>query len=43
LFETLLGEGEWGRPAAARIYARTRPSYHSVTTGRVDALMRPLP
>jgi aminopeptidase N len=43
LFETLLGEGEWGRPAAARIYARTRPYYHSVTTGRVDALMRPSP
>jgi len=40
LFETLVGEGDWGRPIAARIYARTRPGYHSVTTGRVDRLMR---
>jgi hypothetical protein len=40
LFETLLGEGEWGRAIAERTYARTRPSYHSVTTGTVDRLMR---
>ena len=39
LFETLLGQGEWGRPIATRIYARTRPSYHSVTTSRVDRLV----
>ncbi|MDQ4088519.1 MAG: leukotriene A4 hydrolase C-terminal domain-containing protein, partial [Pseudomonadota bacterium] len=36
LFETLLGEGEWGRPIAERVYARARPGYHSVTTGTVD-------
>jgi leukotriene-A4 hydrolase len=36
LFETLMGEGEWGRPIAQRLYARVRPSYHSVTTGTVD-------
>ena len=24
LFETLVGEGEWGRPIAQRIYARAR-------------------
>ncbi|HYN46818.1 MAG TPA: M1 family metallopeptidase [Allosphingosinicella sp.] len=40
LFETLIGEAEWGRPIALRIYGRTRPGYHSVTTGRVDQLMR---
>jgi len=40
LFETLIGEGEWGRPIARRVYARTRPAYHSVTTGTVDTLMR---
>ncbi|HYI64951.1 MAG TPA: M1 family metallopeptidase [Allosphingosinicella sp.] len=40
LLETLLGEGEWGRPIATRIYARTRPSYHSVTTTTVDRLIR---
>jgi leukotriene-A4 hydrolase len=38
LFETLAGEGEWGRPIARRIYAEARPSYHSVTTGSVDEL-----
>ena len=39
LFETLWGEGDWGRPIAARIYARTRPSYHSVTSSAVDRLL----
>ncbi len=40
LFETLIGEGAWGRPIATRIYARARPTYHSVTVGRVDQLLR---
>ena len=40
LFETLSGEGDWGRPIAERIYARARPSYHSVTTSTVDRIMR---
>ena len=40
LFETLMGEGEWGRPIAQRIYARARGTYHSVTTDRVDRIMR---
>jgi hypothetical protein len=40
LFETLSKQGEWGRPIAARIYARARPSYHSVTTGTVDKTMK---
>jgi aminopeptidase N len=40
LFETLLGQGDWGRPIAERIYARTRPTYHSVTRERVDRLLR---
>jgi aminopeptidase N len=39
LFETLWGEGEWGRPIAQRIYARTRPSYHSVTSSAVDRVL----
>jgi hypothetical protein len=41
LFETLLRQGDWGRPIAERVYARTRPSYHSVTRERVDRLLRP--
>lgn len=36
LFKTLMGQGDWGKPIAARIYARTRSSYHAVTTGTVD-------
>jgi len=40
LFEALIGEGDWGRQAAQRIYARARPGYHSVTRGSVDAAMR---
>jgi aminopeptidase N len=40
LFETLSKQGEWGRPIAARIYAKARPTYHSVTTGTVDKTMK---
>ena len=40
LFETLMSEGEWGRPIAERIYARARPTYHSVTTGTVDKTLK---
>ena len=40
LFETLLAEGEWGRAHAQRIYARTRASYHSVTSTSVDRALR---
>jgi aminopeptidase N len=39
LFQTLWAQGEWGRPIARRIYARTRPTYHSVTTGSVDRVL----
>jgi leukotriene-A4 hydrolase len=40
IFQTLVGEGDWGRSIAARVYARTRPSYHSVTRDRVDRLLQ---
>lgn len=40
LFKTLIGEGTWGRPIAERIYAKARPTYHSVTISRVDKLMK---
>jgi leukotriene-A4 hydrolase len=40
LFRALMEQGEWGEPIARRIYARTRPSYHSVTSGAVDRLMQ---
>ena len=41
LFETLMGEGEWGQPIAKRIYARTRAGYHAVTQGSVDKVVNP--
>jgi aminopeptidase N len=39
LFQVLWNEGEWGRGHAARIYAKTRDSYHAVTRAGVDRLM----
>lgn len=39
LFRTLVGEGEWGRVMATRIYARTRGGYHAVTRDSVDAVL----
>jgi leukotriene-A4 hydrolase len=40
LFDLLVREGDWGPPIAARIYARTRPGYHSVTQAGIDRLLR---
>ncbi|MDN3646294.1 M1 family metallopeptidase [Pontixanthobacter aestiaquae] len=39
LFETLMEQGDWGQAIAKRTYAKTRPSYHSVTQGTVDGLV----
>jgi hypothetical protein len=41
LFQTLMRQGEWGRPIAERIYARARPTYHPVTVTAVDRIVRP--
>jgi hypothetical protein len=38
-----MDQGEWGRPVAARIYARARAGYHPVTTGSVDRVVRGQP
>jgi leukotriene-A4 hydrolase len=38
LITALAKDNQWGRPIAARIYARARPSYHSVTTSDLDKL-----
>jgi aminopeptidase N len=34
-----LAATEWGRPHALRIYRQARPTYHSVTTNSVDAIL----
>jgi hypothetical protein len=39
LFRTLWDQGEWGQPIARRIYARTRSSYHAVTSSSVDRVV----
>ncbi|MGZ8310765.1 MAG: M1 family metallopeptidase [Allosphingosinicella sp.] len=39
LFETLIGEEEWGRRIAERLYAQARGGYHAVTSGTVDRLL----
>ena len=39
LFQTLMNEGDWGRPIARRIYAKTRDGYHAVTRGGVDRVV----
>jgi aminopeptidase N len=43
LFTALAAQGEWGRPIATRLYAKTRPTYHSVTTGTVDKALAAKP
>ena len=43
LYQALMRQGDWGRPIAERIYARARPSYHSVTTGPIDRIMQGQP
>ena len=39
LFQTLWGQGDWGKAHARRIYAKARPLYHPVTTNSVDAVV----
>ena len=38
LITDLAKDSEWGRPIASRIYAKARPSYHSVTASDLDKL-----
>jgi aminopeptidase N len=38
LIEALAEDKEWGRPIAARVYAKARASYHPVTTRDLDKL-----
>jgi leukotriene-A4 hydrolase len=38
LITALAADSKWGRPIAARIYAKTRASYHPVTTRDLDKL-----
>jgi aminopeptidase N len=38
LFKALAADSTWGRPIAARIYAKARPSYHPLVTRDLDKL-----
>lgn len=39
LFTDLMGQGQWGKTLAQRIYATARPGYHTVTVGSVDKVV----
>ncbi|MBX7513558.1 M1 family metallopeptidase [Qipengyuania sp. GH38] len=39
LFGVLWDQGDWGRPIAQRIYAKTHDTYHAVTRAGVDRVM----
>ncbi len=39
LYRALNAQGAWGRPIAARVYARARASYHPFVAAAVDKLM----
>ena len=39
LFTDLMGQGDWGRPIAQRIYAKARPGYHPVTVNSADEIV----
>ena len=43
LYQALVRQGDWGRPIAARIYARARPGYHAVTSGPIDRILQGQP
>jgi hypothetical protein len=38
LIQALAKDREWGRPIASRVYAKTRPLYHSIVTRDLDEL-----
>ena len=38
LITALAEDAAWGRPIAARVYAKARPLYHPVTTRDLDKL-----
>ena len=39
LYEDLMAR-EWGKPLAREIYAKARPTYHSVSTATLDAIVK---
>ena len=43
LFDSLVQQGEWGRPIATRIFAQAKSSYHSVTAGTVEKTLNAPP
>ena len=37
---TELMKTEWGKPVAREIYAKARPTYHAVTAGSIDQIVK---
>jgi hypothetical protein len=40
LYTDLMAQGDWGRPIAVRIYQRARPTYHPVSVGTLDEIVK---
>lgn len=39
VYRALMAQGDWGKPIATRIYARSRPLYHPVAVAGVDKIL----
>ena len=40
LYRGLVAQGVWGRPIAERLYAEARPTYHPVTAGQIERVLK---
>jgi len=39
VYQALVGQGDWGRPIAQRIFAGARAGYHPITAGAVERIL----
>lgn len=40
LYQDLMAQGEWGQALAKKIYAQARPTYHPVSVGTIDQIVK---
>jgi aminopeptidase N len=40
LYQDLMGQGEWGQALAKKIYAQARSTYHPVSVGTIDQIVK---
>lgn len=41
VYQALVGQGDWGRPIAQRIFEGARAGYHPITAGAVERILSP--